>query len=396
MKKENFGNKIPFWLLLMALITALGPITIDMYLPTFPAIAQDLQVPPHQIELTVSSYLMGLSLAQLFIGPITDRYGRKKPLLFGLSLYLLATISCALSTSFEMLLVARTLQAFGAASCIVIPRAVIRDHYNTQDAAHALSLLMLIMGLAPVLAPVAGSFLGPIVGWRGLFAIMLLIAVLLIALCVVKLQESLPPENAVKLSAKTISSNYFGLLCHRNFMAFALSGGLGMAGLFAFIASSPTIFITQFGIAPENFGFFFGLNAAGLILGSQISVRMLRKHASIKVLKTALLLGLISSVTGLLLTLTHLINLPLFMICMFSLSACLGLINPNSTALALKEQGARLGVASALMGCMQFLFGTLASSLVSHWQTGTALPLFTCLCVCIGISFICGRHIGRA
>ncbi|GAA4405251.1 Bcr/CflA family drug resistance efflux transporter [Advenella faeciporci] len=396
MQKESLGNKIPFWLILMALITALGPITIDMYLPTFPAIAQDLQVSPHQIELTVSSYLLGLSMAQLFIGPITDRYGRKKPLLFGLGLYLLATISCALSTSFEMLLVARTLQAFGAASCIVIPRAVIRDHYNTQDAAHALSLLMLIMGLAPVLAPVAGSFLGPIVGWRGLFAIMLLIAVLLIALCVVKLQESLKPEKVVKLSAKTIGGNYFGLLCHRNFMAFALSGGLGMAGLFAFIASSPTIFITQFGIAPENFGFLFGLNAAGLILGSQISVHMLRKHASIKVLKTALLLGLVSSVTGLLLTLGNLINLTLFMICMFCLSACLGVINPNSTALALKEQGTRLGVASALMGCMQFMFGTLTSSLVSNWQTGTALPLFTCLFVCIGISFICGRYIGRA
>ncbi|MFV9473045.1 multidrug effflux MFS transporter [Advenella sp. RU8] len=396
MQKESLGNKIPFWLILMALITALGPITIDMYLPTFPVIAKDLQVSPNQIELTVSSYLLGLSLAQLFIGPVTDRYGRKKPLLFGLGLYLLATIGCAFSTSFEMLLVARTIQAFGAAACIVIPRAVIRDHYNTQDAAHALSLLMLIMGLAPVLAPVAGSFLGPIVGWRGLFAIMLVVALLLIALCLAKLEESLKPEKAVKLSAKTISGNYFGLLCHRNFMAFALSGGLGMAGLFAFIASSPTIFITQFGISPENFGFFFGLNAAGLIMGSQVSVRMLRKHASLKVLKVALLLGLISCTTGLLLTLTNLINLPLFVICMFCLSACLGVINPNATALALKEQGARLGVASALMGCMQFLFGTLTSSLVSSWQTGTALPLFTSLFVCIGISFICGRFIGRA
>lgn len=396
MQKESFSNKIPFWLILMALITAMGPITIDMYLPTFPDIAQDLQVSPHEIELTVSSYLLGLSLAQLFIGPLTDRYGRKKPLLFGLGLYLLATISCALSTSFDMLLISRTLQAFGAASCIVIPRAVIRDHYNTQDAAHALSLLMLIMGLAPVLAPVAGSFLGPIVGWRGLFAIMLFIAVLLIVLCVVKLEESLKPENTVKLSAKTISGNYFGLLCHRNFMAFALSGGLGMAGLFAFIASSPTIFITQFGISPEDFGFFFGLNAVGLILGSQISVRMLRKHASHKVLKIALLLGLVFSMIGLLLTLTHLINIFLFVLCMFCLSACLGVINPNATAMALKEQGARLGVASALMGCMQFLFGTLTTSLVSHWQTGTALPLFTSLFVCLGISFICGRFIGRA
>lgn len=396
MQKESLGNKIPFWLILMALITALGPITIDMYLPTFPDIAQDLQVSSHEIELTVSSYLLGLSVAQLFIGPVTDRYGRKKPLLFGLGLYLLATISCALAPSFDMLLISRTLQAFGAAACIVIPRAVIRDHYSTQEAAHALSLLMLIMGLAPVLAPIAGSFLGPIIGWRGLFAVMLVVAVLLIILCILKLEESLKPENAVKLSVKTISSNYFGLLFHRNFMAFALSGGLGMAGLFSFIASSPTIFITQFGIAPENFGFFFGLNAGGLILGSQISVRMLRKHPSFSVLKIALLLGLGCCAIGLLLTLTGLMNLSLFVICMFFFSACLGVINPNATALALKEQGGRLGVASALMGCMLFLFGTLTSSLVSAWQTGTTLPLFTSLFVCIGISFICGRFVGRA
>ncbi len=396
MQKESLGNKIPFWLILMALITALGPITIDMYLPTFPDIAQDLQVSSHEIELTVSSYLLGLSVAQLFIGPVTDRYGRKKPLLFGLGLYLLATISCALAPSFEMLLVSRTLQAFGAAACIVIPRAVIRDHYSTQEAAHALSLLMLIMGLAPVLAPMAGSFLGPVIGWRGLFAVMLVVAILLMILCIIKLEESLKPENAVKLNAKTISGNYFGLLRHRNFMAFALSGGLGMAGLFAFIASSPTIFITQFDIAPEYFGFYFGLNAGGLILGSQISVRMLRKHASLTVLKKALLLGLGSCSIGLLLTLTGLMNLPLFVICLFCFSACLGVINPNATALALKEQGGRLGVASALMGCMLFMFGTLTSSLVSSWQTDTALPLFTCLFVCIGISFICGRLIGRA
>ena len=120
MQKESLGNKIPFWLILMALITALGPITIDMYLPTFPDIAQDLQVSSHEIELTVSSYLLGLSVAQLFIGPVTDRYGRKKPLLFGLGLYLLATISCALAPSFDMLLISRTLQAFGAAACIVM------------------------------------------------------------------------------------------------------------------------------------------------------------------------------------------------------------------------------------------------------------------------------------
>lgn len=396
MNKENLGNKIPFWLILMALITALGPITIDMYLPAFPAIARDLGVSQHNIELTVSSYLLGLSLSQLFIGPLTDRYGRKKPLLFGLGLYLLATLGCLFATSFEMLMLSRTLQAFGAATCIVIPRAVIRDHFNTQEAAHALSLLMLIMGLAPVLAPIAGGYLAPIVGWRGLFGFMLLAAILLIMLCIAKLEESLKPEHASQLNAKTIFKNYAGLLCHKNFMAFALCGGLAMAGLFSFISSSPTIFIDQFGVAPEHFGYLFGLNAGGMILGSQLSVRMLRKHPSHTVLKKALLLTITGSSVGLLLALTGLINLPLFVICMLVLSCGIGIINPNATALALKEQGGRLGVASALMGCILFMFGTLTSSLVSSWQTGTAVPLLTSLFVCSLISFICGRFIGRA
>ncbi len=385
------GKTIPSWLILMGAMTAIGPLTIDMYLPAFPAIAADLQVPQSQIELTVSTYLLGLAISQLFYGPLADRYGRKKPLLAGLAIYILATIGCALASSAQLLLFFRCIQACGAAAAMVVPRAVIRDQLNTRDAAVALSMMMLIMGVAPILAPVMGGYLSPLAGWRGLFGIMLAYSCSMFLLALLRLKETMPAEKAVPLRVSTIASNYAGLLKSRNYMGFSLAGGIGMAGLFAYISVSPAVFMNMYHVPQQHFGYYFGLNALGLIVGSQISARLLRVFGPIPILRTALACGLSSILIGLALTLTGYLSLPLLTLTLLGFTTSLGFTLPNATALALKDQGHRLGVASALMGCLQFLFGTLSSSLVSSSLGDTPVPLYAALTCCSLASFACGR-----
>ncbi len=392
---KSIDKKVPLWLWLLGLMTAIGPLTIDMYLPSFPAISADLQVPQSRVELTVSTYLLGLALSQLIYGPIADRYGRKKPLLGGLVIYMAATIGCALATSVEYLLFFRCIQACGAAAAMVIPRAVIRDQLNTRDSAMAMSMMMLIMGVAPILAPLMGGYLSPITGWRGLFAIMLTYSAIMFVLAIFRLKETMPREKAVPLHLSTIARNYSGLLRSRNYMGFSLAGGIGMAGLFAYISVSPTVFINMYHVPQQHFGLFFGLNAFGLIAGSQISARLLRIHSPLRILRTALICGCLSILLGLILALAEKLNLALLTLTLLGFTTSLGFILPNATALALRDQGHRLGVASALMGCLQFLFGTLSSGTVSSSLANTPVPLFVGLAVCAVLALLCGQVLAR-
>lgn len=392
---KSLDRKVPLWLWLLGLMTAIGPLTIDMYLPSFPAISADLQVPLHKVELTVSTYLLGLALSQLFYGPLADRFGRKKPLLVGLVIYMAATIGCALATSVDYLLFFRCVQACGAASAMVIPRAVIRDQLNTRDSAMAMSMMMLIMGVAPILAPLMGGYLSPVTGWRGLFAIMLTYSTIMFVLAAVHLKETMAPEKAVPLHLGTIARNYFDLLRSRNYMGFSLAGGIGMSGLFAYISVSPSVFINMYGVPQQHFGLFFGLNAFGLIAGSQISARLLRVHSPLRILRKALVCGCASILIGLGLALTGNLNLILLTLTLLGFTTSLGFILPNATALALRDQGHRLGVASALMGCLQFLFGTLSSGSVSSNLSDSPVPLFVGLAVCAVLALLCGRVLAR-
>lgn len=392
---KPLDKKVPLWLWLLGLMTAIGPLTIDMYLPSFPTISADLRVPQSQVELTVSTYLLGLALSQLFYGPIADRYGRKKPLLGGLMIYMLATIGCALATSVEYLLFFRCIQACGAAAAMVIPRAVIRDQLNTRDSAMAMSMMMLIMGVAPILAPLMGGYLSPVTGWRGLFAIMLVYSALMFFLAIFRLKETMPAHKAVPLQLSTIAHNYAALLRSRNYMGFSLAGGIGMSGLFAYISVSPTVFINMYGVPQQHFGLFFGLNAFGLIAGSQIGARLLRVHTPLGILRTALTCGFISILIGLGLALAGMLSLSLLTLTLLGFTTSLGFILPNATALALRDQGHRLGVASALMGCLQFLFGTISSSTVSSSLSDSPVPMFVGLAVCSLLALLCGKVLAR-
>lgn len=375
----------------MGALTAIGPFSIDMYLPAFPTIAQSLGVGRGDVERTLAAYLIGLAMAQVVYGPLADRFGRKLPMMCGLVLYIAASLGCALAGDIESLTLWRVVQALGGAAGVVIPRAVIRDHYETQDAARAMSLLMLIMGLAPILAPLAGGQLLAYVGWRSLFWLMAGAGLAMLASVIFIMKESLPAERMVPLRWGTIFGNYGALLHHRSFIAHSLAGGCGQAGMFAYIIGSPRIFIEFYGVAPQYYGLLFGTNAAALIIGSQVSARLLRRHQPATLQRRALNALAIASLIAVALTLAGVMSLPVLMACLIGYMFSQGFVNPNSAALALSEQGRRLGAASAMLGTLQLSCGALAGMLVSVWQTPSALPLTTVLAGCACLSWTAGR-----
>lgn len=374
----------------MGALTALGPLAIDMYLPSFPFIVAGLGATQGEVERTLSSYLIGLAAAQVIYGPLADRYGRKPPLLFGLGLFTMASVGCVFSTDIEHLNLWRVVQALGGAAGMVVPRAVVRDNLDTRDAAKALSILLLIMGVTPILGPIIGAQVLYLVGWRGIFGIMALAGIALLVFTARNMRETLSPQKAIPLRAATIARNYWGLLRDRHFIFYTLAGGLGSAGIFTFIAGSPRILINVYGIDPRYFGFVFGLGAASLITASQFSARLLDRHPPEKLLKVAQRTAVLATVIGLILTLVGWLPLPMLMLCLMGFMASQGFVNPNAAALALSRQGHRLGVASAMMGTMQMLSGAAAGIGISHWQAATALPLTGILAASAALSWLFG------
>ncbi len=380
----------------MAVLAIVGPATIDMYLSTFPVIAEDFQVPQPRVELTVSAFLFGLSFSQLVVGPITDRYGRKGPLLIGALLYMVASLICAYAPDFNFLMLGRALQAFGAAYFMTISRAVIRDHYNTQEAANAMTVLMLLTGLAPVVAPIIGAILADYAGWRGIFLILAIYGLISFFLIAFFFKESLATDKRLPISPKSILSNYIDLLFDRGFIGFALAGGFTMAAMFAFIASSSTVLMETYGLSPQGFARSFAVIAFGLMIGSQLCGFLLRRGARVLTLYrfaaywvvAVLMLGIILSLSGVM-------NLFIFMSVMVAFTIGLGLINPTAPVLALNKQGHRLGMASALAGATLFIFGTLSSAIVSHWHNGTELPLLVTMLLFLCIALFFGRVVAK-
>lgn len=396
MRSKLAAMGLPGWLILMGALTAIGPLSIDMYLPAFPAIASGLGAQSSEVERTLAAYLSGMACAQLIYGPLADRFGRKPPLYGALILYIIASAGCALATSVEVLTICRIFQAMGGAAGMVIPRAVVRDHYSTQEAARALSMLMLIMGIAPILAPVVGAQILAWVGWRGIFVTITLCGIALLWTLSKVMVETLAPEKQIKLSWGNIFRTYGGLLLHWRFMAFALSGGLASATMFSYIVGSPRLFIEHFGVSPQTYGLLFGMNAASLIVGSQVCARLLKHHSPMKILPWALGGMMTAGLVALLFALTHLASLQSVMGCMLVFMFCYGFVGPNSAALALSDQGHQLGSASALMGTISISCGALAGLLVSLMQMPGPMPLALSMAGCTTLACLSGALARRA
>jgi MFS transporter, DHA1 family, multidrug resistance protein len=369
-KKQK--NKI---ILVLGALAALGPFTIDMYLPGFPAIAADLDTSIARVGLSLTSYFIGISVGQLFYGPLVDRYGRKRPLLIGLLIYIAAAIGCALSPTVDWLIVQRLLLALGGCAGIVASRAMVRDLFPTNETARVFSTLILIMGVAPIIAPTVGGYVTAHFGWRIIFYVLVVIAALLLALVYRFLPESRLPDSSVSLRPRRVIQEYRQVLREPEFVAYAFAGSIAFAGLFAYISGSPFVFMDYFGLSETWYGWLFGINAFGFILGSQINRLLLKYHSAALISRISVWaqaiagLGLaLGSYFGLLTTSNSLLLI-------FSYLFSMGFIAPNATALALRPFTRFAGSASALLGSLQMLTGALASGLVSLFHNGTPLPM---------------------
>lgn len=381
------------WIVLMGALTAIGPLSIDMYLPAFPAIAQDFDA-TGRVELTLASFFTGLALGQLFYGPLSDRFGRKPPLYAGLALYVLASAGAALAGNLGALVAWRFLQGLGGCAGMVIARAVVRDRCAPAEAAQAFSMLMLVMGIAPILAPLLGSLVITVAGWRALFLALAAFGALCLLLVWRRLGESIP-RRLPRLEAGRVLGAYAGLLRDGHFLRHVLASGLAFSGMFAYIAGSPFVLMQLHGLGARTYGWVFGANALGLIAASQLNARLLRQGRQDMgtLLRRGLLAVALAGGALAALALLDALPLPALLAGLFCYITSLGFISPNASASALAGHGHQAGTASALMGALQFLLATAAGATMSLWHDGTVVPLACVLALCgSGAWWLLGRR----
>lgn len=377
------NNKLSIpWLILLGALTAIGPLSIDMYLPAFPAMEQDLRAAPGSMEYTLSSFFIGMALGQLFYGPLSDRFGRRRPLMAGLLIYTLASLGCAYAGNSSLLVGLRFLEALGGCAGMVITRAVVRDRCGARDSARAFSLLILVMGLAPILAPLLGGAVVTWLGWREIFLLLSLYGAIGLVAVYYGLPETHDTRHELPLNIGRVLGDYGRLLRSRSFIGYTLVGGLAFAGMFAYIAGSPFVLIQLHGISAGHFGWVFGLNALGFVIASQVNARLLKTRSVTWLLHHAIWLPAMAGLVLAMATLVGGLQLPLIMAGFFIYVASLGFIGPNATAAALATHGQQAGTASALMGALQFGIATVAGATVGLWHDGTARPLMLLLGVC--------------
>lgn len=343
----------------LGLMAALGPLCIDLYLPALPELARDLNTPTATAQLSLTAGLLGLGLGQLIFGPMSDKYGRLRPLLLSLILLLIASVGCAMAQNINQLLVARLFEGLSGAGGAVLSRAIARDMYSGHELTKFFAMLMLVNGLAPIAAPVMGGALMAVMDWRGLFMVLGGIAVLLFVLARVKLQESLPP---VRRSQGSILSAWAALgqvVTYRPFMGFCLTQGFMMSGMFAYIGASPFVLQEVYGLSPQAFSFCFAANGLGLIIASQTSARLSPLWGEYRVLKGALTMAFLSSATLLTTGLSG-APLPVVLVALFFSVASNGAVGVVAASLAMQSQGHRAGSASAVLGVTMFTLGGIA------------------------------------
>ncbi len=380
-------------LVLLGFLVSFGPLSIDMYLPALETIAKDLGAPIDVIQLTLASFFVGISLGQVFYGPAADRFGRKPPLYFGLLIYALASALCAVTSNPTLLITLRFFQAIGSCAGMVVTRAMVRDLFRPEEGAKIFSMLMLVMGAAPILAPSVGGAVATTFGWRPIFVIQAVAALI----CLWRVHESLPethgPEKRALFSGRFSETlrNYLGILRDRRFMIPAVSGGIAQAGMFAYITGSPFVLMNLMGLPPGRYAVVFGCNAVGLIAVSQINRFFVGKFGLERTLASTF--GVIALIGTVFLQfgLSGAAPIPLMslMSALFLYVASMGAMFPNSGALAMADQAHIAGSASALLGTIQMLIAAVLSGVVSHFHDGTAAPM--CLTIAaagIGSAFV--------
>jgi DHA1 family bicyclomycin/chloramphenicol resistance-like MFS transporter len=384
-QSSSLQKGLPF-IILLGSLTAFDPLSIEMYLPAFPDIGKEFAVSASAVELSLTTFFVGLALGQLIYGPLSDRYGRRIPLLIGMSFYCISSIGCALSSGIHMLIVFRVLQALGGCSGMVITRAIVRDLYDNQKSAHIYSVLMLVMGVAPVLAPLVGGYVAKYFGWRMIFGVLGTFSLICVACTFFFLPETHRPSPHEHPAGSTWKT-HMELFQDKGFLGYTLMGAAIQSGMFAYIAASPFVFIVLFGVAPVHYGWIFGMNAAGIVAGSQINRGLLKNYGFESILRVVVCISGLSAI-GLFAASLLSRSLFLFLFPLFLYIATLGFVFPDSSAGALAHQGKRAGTASSLFGAVQWSCACLSTLLVSILHNGTALPMTGIILVCGILGFL--------
>ncbi|MFD1256766.1 multidrug effflux MFS transporter [Mucilaginibacter terrae] len=365
-----------FLILILGSLTALGPFSIDMYLPSFKVIAKDLHTTIDKVTLSLSSYFVGISAGQLLYGPLLDKYGRKKPLYIGLAVYLLASFGCMAAGTVEMLIGLRFLQAIGSCAAAVAAVAMVRDLFPVEDNAKVFALLMLVVGASPMIAPTVGGYVTAALGWHAIFLILAIIAVVILLSVIFFLPDSYVPDHSLSLKPGPMLHSFWQVLKQPQFFTYVFAGALSFAGLFTYVAGSPLVFMQLYHVSEKNYGWIFAGLSVGFIGSSQVNSWLLKQgFTSQQIVPVALLVQVVAGFVFVIVALNSWMGLTGILIMLFVFLCCIGIIAPNASALSLAPFAKNAGTASALMGALQLGLGALASTGVSYFNALTAVPL---------------------
>jgi DHA1 family bicyclomycin/chloramphenicol resistance-like MFS transporter len=377
--------------LLLGGLTAFGSVSMDMYLPALPSLVRSLKTTPAAAQQTVSVFLVGLAVGQLVYGPVSDRLGRRGPILFGVCIYVVASLGCALATSVGVMIGFRLLQALGACAGMVIARAVVRDRYEDHEVLHVFSLLTLVMGAAPVLAPLIGGWVLTVGSWRWIFGIQSLFALLITACAFFFLPESRSEATRLRALAERPLASYLALLRTPRLTGLLLNGALAGSALFAFITAAPGIVITLYHVPPADFGWIFGVNVTGMITAGQINARLARRVPGETLLHASNALALGFATVMAICALTGWGGMFGVLIPLWFVMASLGFSQPNAAAAAMSVDRERAGATAAILGATGFGVGSLAGVATSLLEDGTAKPLAIVIWISLAMAVTIGQ-----
>lgn len=396
-KNAMQNNKRTLVILILGLLSALGPFSIDLYLPGFPEIARDLNSTTGRVALSLSSYFIGVSIGQMIYGPLLDRFGRRIPLLIGLFIYLFASVYIVYVTSVDSLILTRFVQALGGCAGMVAGRALVRDLFPVTETAKIFSLLMLVIAVSPIVAPTLGGFATAHWGWHSIFIILAVLAVINILLVYFWLPLGAPPDTTKSLKPRPIINSFWNVLKTPQFYTYTLTGSFAASGLYAYIAGSPHVFMELYGVSEKQYGWIFGIIAMGLVIASQVNTVLLKKYTSQKIVKVTLICQVIIGALLLLGTVFNLIEMYSMIVLVFLFLSTQGFAFPNTSALSLAPFEKSAGTASALMGALQLGIGAMITALVSMMSNETPLPMtgimFSCAIVSVSMLYWGNRRI---
>ncbi|ANF82315.1 Bcr/CflA family drug resistance efflux transporter [Acinetobacter sp. NCu2D-2] len=374
------------WIILLASLTALGPLSIDMYLSALPAIANDFGVSTQMVANSLPAYFLGLAVGQLIYGPISDRIGRKPPLYFGLILYVVAGLLCAFADNEWQLIAARVLQALGGCVGVVVARAAIRDRLDMQASAQAFASMMIVTTLAPIIAPSLGAWVLMFFNWHVIFVVLMLCGLINLICVHFFFKETLIPERRLQLSFKQVFSLYSAILQDKSFRKPMMAGSFSSAVLFCYISASSAILMDHYHLNQQQFAYTFGFNALGIMLLSTLNKRLATRLNVFQRLKIGTTLQLIGVISLFILGVMDIKSVIPVLIAMFVVVAAIGFTGPNAMALAMAKQGARAGTASAVMGSVQFGCGLLGGLLLNFMLWNALSNMAIVMCLFVGVA----------